>query len=161
MKFSISKEWCMRLAQLEGDAEIGAGRLSGDPVFDGDIAPVAERDGVESNIAFGRLINLMRRKRRISLEQLAADADVTLTELAGIESDMHYRPALRTTCQLADFFHMPRTGFLELAGLTDQKNARLAEGAVRYAAPVESTAELTPEENADLEAFVAVLSKQK
>lgn len=150
----------MWMAKLEGDSEIGAGHLATDPAFDDETAPSVDREG-EPNIAFGRLINLMRRQRRISLEQLAADADVTLTELAGIESDMHYRPALRTTYQLANFFHMPRTGFLELAGLTDQKNARLAEGAVRYAAPAESTAELTPEENADLEAFVAVLSKQK
>lgn len=161
MKFRISREWCMRMAQLEGDAEIGAGRLASDPVFDSDTTTVAKRDGDESNIVFGRLINLMRRQRGISLEQLAADADVTLNELVGIESDMDYRPALRTTYQLANYFHMPRTGFMQLAGLTDQKNARLAEGAVRYAAPAESTAELTPEENADLEAFVAVLSKQK
>ncbi|MDE3001540.1 MAG: helix-turn-helix transcriptional regulator [Gemmatimonadota bacterium] len=161
MEFRISEEWCMRLAQLEGDAEIGAGRLSCDPVFDGVTAPVTEGDGDKSSIVFGRLINLLRRQRRISLEQLAADADVAPTELVGIESDMHYRPALRTTHQLADYFHMPRTGFLELAGLTDQKNARLAEGVVRYAAPAESTAELTPEENADLEVFVAVLSRQK
>lgn len=148
------------MAQIEGDAEIGAGHLAIDPVFDGDTSPGVERDD-ESSIVFGRLINLMRRQRRISLEQLAADADVTLTELVGIESDMHYRPALRTTYQLANYFHMPRTGFLELAGLTAQKNARLAEGAVRYAAPADSTAELTPEENAALKAFVAVLSKQK
>ena len=150
----------MRLAQVEGDAEIGAGRVAIDPVFDGDTLPGIERDD-ESSIVFGRLINLMRRQRRISLEQLATDADVTLTELVGIESDMHYRPALRTTYQLANYFHMPRTGFLELAGLTDQKNARLSEGAVRYATPADSTAELTPEENAALEAFVAIISKQK
>ena len=110
----------MRLAQIEGDAEIGAGRIAIDPVFDGDTLPGVEKDD-EPSIVFGRLINLMRRQRRISLEQLAADADVTLTELAGIESDMCYIPALRTTYQLADYFHMPRTGFLELAGLTDQK----------------------------------------
>lgn len=150
----------MRLAQLEGDAEIGAGRVAIDPMFDGDTLPGVERDD-ESSIFFGRLINLMRRQRRISLEQLATDADVTLTELVGIESDMHYRPALRTTYQLANYFQMPRTGFLELAGLTDQKNARLSEGSVRYATPADSTAELTTEENAALEAFVAIISKQK
>ena len=32
----ISKEWCIRMARYEGDAEIGAGQLSIDPVFDGD-----------------------------------------------------------------------------------------------------------------------------
>ncbi|MCZ0952753.1 MAG: hypothetical protein OXQ89_05490 [Rhodospirillaceae bacterium] len=36
MKIEISKEWCRRMAQHEGDAEIGAGRLAVDAVFDDD-----------------------------------------------------------------------------------------------------------------------------
>ena len=161
MKLRISKEWCMRMAQLEGDAEIGAGRLAIDPVFDGDTAPVVDRDDEEPNIAFGRLINLMRRRWRVSLERLAKDADVTVTELVEIESDTRYKPALRTTYQLANYFKMPRAGFMQVAGLTALKNAHLSDEAVRFAARAEPTAELTPEENAALEAFVAVLSKQK
>ena len=43
MKLEIGKEWCIRMAQLEGDAEIGAGRLAVDPVFDGDVIPAAGR----------------------------------------------------------------------------------------------------------------------
>ena len=34
MKLDLSREWCIRMAQLEGDAEIGAGRLAVDPVLD-------------------------------------------------------------------------------------------------------------------------------
>ncbi len=151
----------MRMAQLEGNAEIGAGRLAIDPVFDGDTAPVVDRDDEEPNIAFGRLINLMRRRWRVSLERLAKDADVTVTELVEIESDTRYKPALRTTYQLANYFKMPRAGFMQVAGLTALKNAHLSDEAVRFAARAEPTAELTPEENAALEAFVAVLSKQK
>lgn len=161
MKLRISKEWCMRMAQLEGDAEIGAGRLATDPVFDGDTALAVDRDDEEPNIAFGRLINLMRRRRRINLEQLAKDADVTVTELVEIECDPRYKPALRTTYQLANYFKMPRAGFMQVAGLTTRKNARLSDEAVRFAARAEPTAELTQEENAALESFVAVLSKQK
>ncbi len=161
MKLRISKEWCMRMAQLEGDAEIGAGRLAINPVLDGDATPVVDRDDEEPNIVFGRLINLMRRHRRVSLEQLAKDADVTVTELVEIESDMRYKASLRTTYQLANYFNMPRSGFMQVAGLTARKNARLSDEAVRFAARAEPTAELTLEENAALEAFVAVLSKQK
>ena len=161
MKLRISKEWCMRMAQLEGDAEIGAGRLAIDPVFDGETAPVVDRDEERPNIAFGRLINLMRRRRGVRLEQLAKDADVTVTELVEIESDMHYKPALRTIYQLANYFSMPRSGFMQVAGLTARKDALLPGEAVRFAARAEPTVELTPEENAALEAFVAFLSEQK
>ena len=151
----------MRMAELEGDTEIGAGCLAIDPVFDGETAPVVDRDDDEPNIAFGRLINLMRRQRRVSVEQLAMDADVTVTELVEIESDTRYKPALRTTYQLANYFDLPRSGLMQVAGLTARKDARLSDEAVRFAARAEPTAELTPEENAALEAFVAVLSEQK
>ena len=39
MKIDISKDWCLRMAQHEGDTEIGAGRLAIDPVFDGERIP--------------------------------------------------------------------------------------------------------------------------
>ena len=47
MKIEISKDWCVRMAQREGDAEIGAGLLAIDPVFDGDPVPaeVVEEEG--------------------------------------------------------------------------------------------------------------------
>ena len=161
MEPRMTKEWCMRMAQLEGDAEIGAGRLAIDPVFDGETVPVVNRDDEGPNLAFSRLINLMRRRRGVSLEKLAVDADVTMTELVEIESDARHKPALRTTYQLANYFNMPRSGFLQVAGLTARKDARLSDEAIRFAARAEPTAELTPEENAALEAFVAVLSEQK
>ena len=44
MKLDIEKEWCIRMAQLEGDAEIGVGRLAVDPVFDGEAVPAVAGD---------------------------------------------------------------------------------------------------------------------
>ena len=157
----ISKEWCMRMAQLEADAEIGAGLLAGDPVFDGEAAPVVASDEEGSNIAFGRLVRLMRRQRGVSLEKLAEDADVDMADLVEIESEPHHKPELRTTYQLANYFNLPRSGLMQVAGLTTAKDATLFDEAVRFAARSEPTAALSEEESAALEAFVAVLSKQK
>ena len=61
----FSKEWCVRMAQLEGNAEIGAGRLAIDPVFDGESASVVVTDEEGPNIVFGRFVRLMRRQRGI------------------------------------------------------------------------------------------------
>lgn len=161
MKLKVSKEWCMHMAQLEGDTEIGAGRLAIDPIFDeGDSLAVDCEDEVR-NIAFGLLINLMRRQRGVSLEQLATEADVTVEELFEIEKDPNYKTSLRTLYQLANYFGISRSGLIHVAGLTTRKNACLTLEAVRFAARAEATAELTPEESAALEAFVTVLSKQK
>ena len=161
MKMKISEGWCMRMAQLEGDAEIGAGRLAVDPVFDGEAASAAVSDDVGPNIAFGRFISLMRRQRGLSLEKLADDADVDMTDLVEIESDPHHKPELRTAYQLANYFNVPRSGLLQMAGLTAPKDARLFDEAVRFAARSEPMTALTPEEGAALESFIAVLSEQK
>ena len=151
----------MRMAQLEGDAEIGAGRLAVDPVFDGEAAPSATSDEEGPSIAFGRFVNLMRRQRGLSLEKLADDSDADMTDLVEIESDPHHKPDLRTVYQLANYFDVPRSGLLQMAGLTVPKDATLFNEAVRFAARSEPTAALSPEEGAALESFVAVLSEQK
>ena len=151
----------MRMAQLEGDAEIGAGQLAFDPVFDGETEAVPASDEEGQTIAFGRFVSLMRRHRGMSLERLAEDADVDMTDLIEIERDPHHKPELRTTYQLANYFNVPRSGLMQVAGLTTPKDARLFDEAVRFAARSEPTAALTREERAALEAFVAVLSEQK
>ena len=161
MKQEISKEWCMRMAQLEGDAEIGAGRLAADPVLDGETAPAAAVDEKGPNVAFGRFVSLMRRRRGLGIEKLADDANVDMTDLVGIESDPHHRPEPRTVRQLADCFDVSRSGLMQVAGLAAPKDARLLDEAVRFAARSRPTAALTPEESAALEAFVAVLGEQK
>lgn len=43
MRREVTKEWCLKMAQLETNTEIGAGRIAFDPVFDGDAPPVADR----------------------------------------------------------------------------------------------------------------------
>ena len=45
MKLEIEKEWCIRMAQFEGDTEIGAGYLAIDPVFDGETVPAVASGG--------------------------------------------------------------------------------------------------------------------
>ena len=161
MKMKIEEEWCMRMARLEGDAEIGAGRLAIDPVFDSETVSVATSDEEGPNIAFGRFVSLMRRRRGLSLEKLADDADVDMTDLVEIESDPHHKPELRTACQLANYFNVPRSGLLQVAGLTAPKDAGLFDEAVRFAARSEPMTALTLEEGAALESFVAVLSERK
>ena len=161
MKIEISKEWCMRMAQLEDDAEIGAGLLAIDPVFYGDPVPAGVNKEEGTNVAFGRFVNLMRRRRGMSLERLADDADVDMADLVEIESDPHHKPELRTAYQLANYFKVPRVGLMQVAGLAVPKDAGLFDEGVRFAARSGPTAELTPEEGAALEAFVAVLSEQK
>ena len=162
MKIEISKEWCMRMARHEGDAEIGAGLLAIDPVFDGEHIPVDVDEEESPNVAFGRV-------RQFDATAAGNESGATCRRRGcgygrswlrsrGIR---HHRPELRTAYQLANYFKVSQTGFMQVAGLAAPKDARLFDEGVRFAARSESTAELTPEEGAALEAFVAVLSEQK
>ncbi len=158
MKVEITRDWCLKLALLEGDSEIGAGLVAIDPVFEGNAMAITSSD--DPSIAFGRFVRLMRRGRGLSIEKLADDAAVDVAELVSIEDDTHHKPEVRTVYQLANFFRVPRPNLMQLAGLTVQNNNRLNDEAARFAARSDPVVALTAEESAALEAFVAVLSEQ-
>ena len=161
MKLERSKDWWMARARREGDAVVGAGLLAFDP------APQARASGAQvgaaedTRIAFGKFVNLMRRRRGFSMEQLAEAADLEASELLVIEDDVHYIPEPRTVYKLAQIFEVSQRRLMQLAGLSAANDVGFREEAVRFAARSESVQKLTPEESSALEAFVAVLSEQE
>jgi transcriptional regulator with XRE-family HTH domain len=157
MTVEISKEWCLRMAELEGDASIAAGVIAIDPLFEDNASH--EDHEVESNIAFGRFVRLMRRSRRLSREDLANNADIEILELVEIEDDIRHKPELRTVHKLSQVFGLPSVKLMQVAGLAKAKNDNLARKAERFAARSDPMAELTPEERAALEEFIAGLSE--
>jgi len=157
MKLERSKEWWLERARREGDVVIGAGLLARDP--SPEARPVAAAE--ENRIAFGKFVNLMRRRRGYSMEQLAERADIDASELLVIEDDLHYVPGPRTVYKLAQTFEVSQQRLMQLAGLTAANDVGLRQEAVRFAARSESVQRLTPEESTALEAFVAVLSSQE
>jgi len=140
---------------LEGDAFVAAGRLAFDPDPE---EPADARANEESRIAFGKFVNLMRRRQGYSIEEFADVAEVDASELLVIEEHSQHVPAPRTIYQLARMFKVPQPSLMQLAGLTVANDDGLREEAVRFAARSEAVQKLTPEEVAALEAFVAVLS---
>jgi len=161
MRLERSKEWWMSRARREGDAVIGAGLLAFDPAPEerpsAAAAPVAE----ENRIAFGKFVNLMRRRRGLSMEQLAEAAEVDASELLVIEDDLHHVPEPRTVYRLAQTFDVSQRRLMQLAGLTAANDAGLRQEAVRFAARSEAVQKLTAEESSALEAFIAVLSERE
>jgi transcriptional regulator with XRE-family HTH domain len=160
MKLERSKDWWMTRARREGDAVVGAGLLAFDPVPDERL--VTQTVAVEeTRIAFGKFVNLMRRRRGFSMEELAQVADLDASELLVIEDDFHYVPAPRTVFKLAETFEVPQGRMMQLAGLAVANDDGFRQEAVRFAARSEAVQKLTPEESSALEAFIAVLSTQE
>lgn len=161
MKFEFTKDWCIRMAHLEDDAAIGAGQFGFDPILDLRDEEAPRIGAEQANVAFGRFVNLMRRKRNLSLERLAEDIDIDISELVEIEDDTRHKPEPRTIYQLANYFNVPRNKLMQIAGLAVPKDAHLMDEAFRFAARSDPLVELSKEENAALDAFISVLSQQK
>lgn len=155
MKFAFDKEWLQRRAATEDKEEIAAGALHLDLIPTGTAVP-----GSETLVpAFGRLINLCRRKRGWSVEELAGAARISAAELMNIEHEPHYVPGPRTVYQLSNTLGLPRDRMLQLSGNMVVRDRQFGEEAVRFAARSESVAKLTKEEHEALEEFVKYLSE--
>ncbi len=154
----MTESWCISKAKLEGNEEIGVGTIARDPSFQDNNDTIENVD--KSRIALQRFVGLSRRQKNLSVSQLAEKADVDFEELNGIETDPHYEPEARTLYQLANVFGVSQKKLMGLSGLTQPKDIKYVEEAVRYAARSESISKLTPEEQAALDGLIAVLSEK-
>ncbi len=164
MKLNLSKEWLTKRAEQEENAEVSAG------VFNLQMLQ-AERSAHERALtaqaevenprpAFGRLINLWRRKKGLRMDELAERARIDMGELVVIEHDIHYTPEPRTVYQLAKILGLSINRMLQLSGNAIVRDSTLDQEAVRFAARSESVEKLTKDEHRALEEFVKFLNEK-
>jgi HTH-type transcriptional regulator, competence development regulator len=172
VKFERSREWWMARAAREGNHLIVAGVPTAEE--ENEVLESAMRHhalhsanvltGVaaseEPHIAFGRFVNLIRRQRGSTIEEFAAEMQIETGEILAIEENVHHVPEPRTVYRLALAFRIPQERLMQVAGLAKARDRGLGKQAVRFAASADSTKQLSPEEIAALEAFVAVLSRR-
>lgn len=160
MKLEISKEWCLAAARREGDLEVGAGRISFDPGLEIKSASSVDVLPVEAmHLAFGKLVNSLRRKRNWSIAHLADEANIDPAELLLIEKEIHHQTEPRTVFQLAQVFGLNVKGLQQLSGLATIRNHQVVNEAVQFAASSDSIEKLSPEELRAVEHFVAALNR--
>ncbi len=157
MSFDITKNWCRNAGKREDGLDVAAGLIAADPMFGGE--EHADDSPEASRLALGRFINLMRRSYGLSIEDLAHKADVEIADLFSLENHASHSPDARTLYQLSEVFGVSQKKLMGLSGLTYANDDHYVEEAVRYAAKSASVDALTPEEQAILNGFVAVLSE--
>ena len=157
MKFAISRLWCAEKAEAEAGAEIGAGLAGLGPLLSGAAGPSAAL--YEPRAAFGRFVQLGRRKLKLSRAALADKAGIDLAELLNIEQGANYAPKPCTIHQLAAVFELDQKKLLALSGLTRPENTFRIAAAVQYGAYSESPEDLNKQEIAALAAMVSALRK--
>lgn len=148
--------WLLKMADIEDNCELAVGGLAHE--F-GMLAPSPGAAPSVARTAFAKLIELRRRERRLSVEQLAQRADIDLGEVVSLERGDACKPEPRTVYKLAAVLALPEDTLMQLSGLTEPKDSRFAEEAIRFAARSEPINKLSREEHDALEEFVKFLSE--
>jgi transcriptional regulator with XRE-family HTH domain len=165
MKFNISKKWLLKAASKEDKMPVSAGSFSFDMVADDTQDPqekhmvVAEEPCAYLSV-FGRLINMRRRERGLTLERLADIARIDLDELVGIEQVPGYTPEPRTVCQLAATLKLPKNRLLQLSGCVEEQDEDLTQQSVRFAARSDALEKLTREQKQALDEYIRFLEEK-
>jgi HTH-type transcriptional regulator, competence development regulator len=159
MKFNTDRKWLERRADQEDRHFISVGGLIStlDPTCQTELTSTQNVETTKT--AFVRLLQLARRERRMTLEEMAEKADIDLAVLVKVETDEAFEPDLRTVHQLATVLGLPPKKLMVLAGLLHAKDARLQQASVRFAARSEPIGNVSPEEHAALEEYVKFLNE--
>lgn len=104
----------------------------------------------------GALIQMLRRRDRVTVDRLAAQARVDADELRRIELDAAFEPNPRTIYQLEQYFKLPARSLVILSGAV-RVDSDVRDEAVRFAASSKNIAELSREERKVLNRFVKFL----
>lgn len=107
------------------------------------------------------LIQLLRRKERMSEEDLAKKARVDVTEIRRIEVNLSYTPSPRTIYQLEQVFRLPSRTLVLLSGVKKRTRPDFTNEVMRFAANAKTMGKLNPAEMKLLNEFVNFLSSQE
>jgi transcriptional regulator with XRE-family HTH domain len=120
-----------------------------------------EPEEQEMREAFHRVMQMLRRSRGLTIEQLAEKTNIDRAELVALERNPAYRPSPLTLHRLSEFFEVPDRKLAVLAGAIRDVPSELREHAARFAAQSDSFAKLTTEEQRLLDEFVGFLRSDR
>ena len=132
----------------------------GKAVVQGALSEVGDSADVQDlHRGLGALVQMLRRRNQLSVDDLARDARVAASELRRIELDPAFDPNPRTIVQLEQYFKLPQRSLVVLSGAV-RVAEDVREEAVRFAASSEHISGLTREERRLLNEFVKFLRKR-
>lgn len=162
MKLKLPKEWFDKNIPND-NPEVGVGLPEQEVVqeFLTDEARFHREEVFVEALAFGVFVQLLRRDRNLTIDQLASVVQISTKELISIERDPHFIPDPRTVNRISEYFRLPDRSLLNLANLTTSHNDRLRDAAEKFAATSSIAIELSREERAALTEFVHFLVAQE
>jgi transcriptional regulator with XRE-family HTH domain len=125
------------------------------------IMTAREPEELEIREAFHRVVQMLRRSRGLSIDDLAEKTKIDRTELVALERNPAYRPSPLTLHRLSEFFGVPDRKLAVLAGAIREVPDDLRQHAARFAAQSSSFSKLTKEEQRVLDEFVGFLRSDR
>jgi transcriptional regulator with XRE-family HTH domain len=116
-----------------------------------------EPEQQEIREAFHRVVQMLRRSRGLTIDELAEKTKIDRAELVALERSPAYRPSPLTLHRLSEFFNVPDRKLAVLAGAIREVPEDLRHRAARFAAQSDSFSKLTKEERRVLDEFVEFL----
>ncbi len=166
MKLLFSVDWLRSKIASDPDVETEAGRplVGFDQVKSmesGIVAVIPQRNVIQMRIALGTLVRQLRQRDRLTLQEVAARAEVSEEELRQVETNPSYTARPRLIFQLSKFFGVSLNNLSQMSGATHAVDRRLYNDAVQYAAHSDDVAPLSELQLEILNGFVAVLNTPK
>lgn len=125
------------------------------------IMTAREPEELEIREAFHRVVQMLRRSRGLSIDDLAEKTKIDRIELVALERNPAYRPSPLTLHRLSEFFGVPDRKLAVLAGAIREVPDDLRQHAARFAAQSNSFSKLTKEEQRVLDEFVGFLRSDR
>jgi transcriptional regulator with XRE-family HTH domain len=158
MKFTITEKWLRnRLAQADDSDAAAGGTTREELQQDAQRRTVTPQALAHAPTQIGKVVRFVREQRGFSREDLARIADIDVSEIVAIETQMHYRPSPRAATFIATALGLSPRRFQEQAGLRISYSSDLPEE-VRYAAHSRTDVQPTEEEFETIRALVKALS---
>lgn len=107
--------------------------------------------------AFREIMRGLRKRKGLTLDELADRIGTDREELAAMERSEDYQPSPHLLDELSRFYSLPRRKLAELAGAVSGVEPGLREQASRFAAQLDSFSKLTAAERRTVDEFVSFL----
>jgi transcriptional regulator with XRE-family HTH domain len=120
-----------------------------------------EPEQQEVREAFHKVVQMLRRSRGLTIDQLSEKTEIDRAELVALERNPACRPSPLTLHRLSQFFEVPDRQLAVLAGAIRDVPDTLRQQAARFAAQSESFSKLSKDEQRVLDEFVGFLRSDR
>lgn len=170
MKLCVNNDWLRREIENDTDTNVEAGRAIRRSVDVVKAAEAAQETPPEDtpaaaaprkNDALGLLVQLTRRRDKLTVAQFAERIRVSAEEVATIEADPVYSPGPRTIHNLAEYVKVPAKTLLNLLPDAPVVDRSLDDAVYKFAASSKDLSDLSKSERRGLNDFVKFLTAYK